>query len=298
MYKGIALSIASSCMFAGLYYYSTLLAPLDGEEIFGWRMLLSLPCLIVFLLLGREWKNVRAIFVSIRHTPWLVPALCCSSALLGVQQWLFMWAPLNGKGLQVSLGYFLLPLTMLVVGRVFYRERLSSLQKAAGISAALGVAHELYHVGGFSWEALLVALGFPLYFILRRRLNTAHLGGLWFDMLFTLPVALWFMAGQHPAESSSTYTPQLYFMLFLLAVITAAAFMTYTVASRLLPFSLFGLLGYVEPILMVVVALIIGEQIHRDEWLTFIPIWLAVGLLALEGIGHLRISVRTTKKVT
>lgn len=42
LYKGVALSIASSCLFAGLYYYATLLIPLDGEEIFGWRMLLTL----------------------------------------------------------------------------------------------------------------------------------------------------------------------------------------------------------------------------------------------------------------
>ena len=42
LYKGVALSIASSCLFAGLYYHATLLIPLDGEDIFGWRMLLTL----------------------------------------------------------------------------------------------------------------------------------------------------------------------------------------------------------------------------------------------------------------
>ncbi|HCP03957.1 MAG TPA: EamA family transporter RarD, partial [Pseudomonas sp.] len=52
MYKGIALSVASSCMFAGLYYYATLLAPLNGEEVFAWRMLLTLPCVTLFMLIG------------------------------------------------------------------------------------------------------------------------------------------------------------------------------------------------------------------------------------------------------
>lgn len=288
MYKGIALSVASSCMFAGLYYYATLLSPLNGEEIFGWRMLLTLPCLTLFMFIGREWKHVVALIARIRHTPWLILGLCCSSALLGTQQWLFLWAPLNGRGLQVSLGYFLLPLTMLLVGRVLYLERLSPLQKAAGLAAALGVAHELYQVGGFSWEALLVALGFPLYFVLRRKLNTAHLGGLWFDMLLTLPFALWFVMEQQSTASHFAQAPHLYFMVALLAVISATAFMCYTVASHLLSFSLFGLLGYVEPVLMVVAALVIGEQIQSREWLTYIPIWLAVGLLTLDGIRHLR----------
>ena len=288
MYKGIALSVASSCMFAGLYYYATLLSPLNGEEIFGWRMLLTLPCVTLFMLIGREWKHIVALIARIRHTPWLILGLCCSSALLGTQQWLFLWAPLNGRGLQVSLGYFLLPLSMMLIGRVFYRERLSVLQKAAGLAAALGVAHELYQVGGFSWEALLVALGFPLYFVLRRKLDTAHLGGLWFDMLLTLPFAVWLIVEQQSAASHFAQAPNLFLMVILLAVISAAAFMCYTVASRLLSFSLFGLLGYVEPVLMVVAALLIGEQIQAQEWLTYIPIWLAVSLLILDGMRHLR----------
>lgn len=288
MYKGIALSIASSCMFAGLYYYATLLSPLNGEEIFAWRMLLTLPCVTLFMLIGREWQRVVALIARLRRTPWLILGLCCSSALLGTQQWLFLWAPLNGRGLQVSLGYFLLPLAMLLVGRVLYRERLSPLQKAAGLAAASGVAHELYQVGGFSWEALLVALGFPLYFVLRRKLDTAHLGGLWFDMLLTLPFAFWFVMEQQSTASHFVQAPHLYLMLALLALISAAAFMCYTVASRFLSFSLFGLLGYVEPVLMVVAALVIGEQIQAREWLTYIPIWLAVGLLTLDGIRHLR----------
>jgi chloramphenicol-sensitive protein RarD len=44
----------------------------------------------------------------------------------------------------------------------------------------------------------------------------------------------------------------------------------------------------VEPVLMVVAALLIGEQIQAQEWLTYIPIWLAVSLLILDGMRHLR----------
>ncbi|OLU26443.1 EamA family transporter RarD [Pseudomonas sp. PA27(2017)] len=288
MLKGIALSIASSCAFASLYYYATLLKPLNGEEIFGWRMLLTLPCVTLFLLLGREWDPVKEIFARLKQQPILIFGLAASSALLGVQQWLFMWAPINGRGLQVSLGYFLLPLVMLMIGMLVYRERLSRLQKTAGISALLGVAHELFQVGGFAWETLLVAGGFPIYFMLRRKLNTANLGGLWFDMLLVLPIACWFVLGQQSTMAHFEQAPRLYILVLILAVISAAAFMAYTTAGRLLPFSLFGLLGYVEPVLMVAVALLIGERIAPHEWATYIPIWVAVGLLMVEGLNHLR----------
>ncbi|MNV76975.1 hypothetical protein D3C71_1703630 [compost metagenome] len=73
----------------------------------------------------------------------------------------------------------------------------------------------------------------------------------------------------------------------LLGIISALALVCYILASRLLPFSLFGLLSYVEPVLLVIVALLLGETINANQWLTYIPIWLAVMLLVLEGARHL-----------
>jgi chloramphenicol-sensitive protein RarD len=61
----------------------------------------------------------------------------------------------------------------------------------------------------------------------------------------------------------------------------------YIVASRLLPLGLFGLLSYVEPVLLLGVALLLGESIQAEEWLTYIPIWMAVAVLVLEGFRHL-----------
>lgn len=37
MLKGVIASLLASAIFAGLSYYATLLTPLTGEEIFGWR---------------------------------------------------------------------------------------------------------------------------------------------------------------------------------------------------------------------------------------------------------------------
>ena len=35
------------------------------------------------------------------------------------------------------------------------------------------------------------------------------------------------------------------------------------------------------------VALLLGESISPDEMLTYIPIWIAVGVLILEGAKHM-----------
>ncbi|GAA3533293.1 EamA family transporter RarD [Zobellella aerophila] len=286
MSRGLFLSVLSSLLFALLYYYSSLLFPLDGEQVFGWRLLLTFPCLTLFMIVSGDWTAASNLGRRLLHSPALVAGLLASAFLLGVQLWLFMWAPLVGRAMQVSLGYFLMPLVIVLAGGLFYRDRLSRLQKLAVVCAALGVAHELYRVGGFSWETLLVAFGYPLYFMLRRRLGTHNLGGLWFDMALLLPAAGWFVATGSPLAILES-RPALYPLILLLGALSAMALICYTLASRLLAFSLFGLLGYVEPVLLVGVALLLGESIGASEWLTYLPIWLAVMLLVLEGVKHL-----------
>ncbi len=285
--KGIALSVSASALFAVMYYYTSLLSPLTGLEIFGWRMLLTMPCMTVFMLVAREWHLVTQLVRRLIAAPRLLVAAIASSALMGAQLWLFMWAPLNGYSLDVSLGYFLLPLSMVLTGRIVYGERLSYLQKVAVFLAVLGVFNELYQVGGFSWATLLVVLGYPIYFILRKRLKTDNLGGLWLDMTLMLPLALWFVQSGEQGFNVFDQYPRLLLLIPVLGVISASALVTYILASRLLPFSLFGLLSYVEPVLLLGVALLLGESIQASEWLTYIPIWMAVAVLVFEGFKHL-----------
>ncbi|MPS99037.1 MAG: EamA family transporter RarD [Pseudomonas sp.] len=287
MSKGILSSVMASCLFAVMYFYTSLLSPLDGEEIFGWRTLLTLPCLTLFMLLTKDIKLVGGLLGRVRQNPLLLLGMVGTSWLMGVQLWLFLWAPLHGRSLEVSMGYFLLPLAMVVTGRMVYGERLSRLQKVAVACAALGVGHELYQNGRFAWETLLVTLGYPIYFVLRRRCRTDHLGGLWCDMCLLLPWAVYFVTQGPLSANDLLQHPALYGLIPLLGAISACALIAYVLASRLLPFSLFGLLSYVEPVLLVGVALLLGETIGPDQWLTYLPIWAAVLVLVLEGIKHL-----------
>lgn len=287
MSKGIAFSVLSSTLFAVLYFYSTLLTPLDGEEIFGWRTLLTFPFLTTFIWACGRQQLIHTLMQRIRRQPLLLVGALASSALLGIQLWLFMWAPLHGRALHVSLGYFLLPLTMLLTGRIVYQDRLSRPQKLAAFCAMGGVANELFQVGSFSWETLVVAFGYPLYFILRRRMGANNLGGLWLDMALLLPAGVWFIHAGDVGFTALGEYPLLYLLIPLLGVLSACALIFYMVASQMLSLSLFGLLGYVEPVLLVLVALLLGESIKAHEWLTYIPIWIAVFLLVAEGAATL-----------
>lgn len=38
--------------------------------------------------------------------------------------------------------------------------------------------------------------------------------------------------------------------------------------------------------LLVAVALLLGDSLEEGQWLTYGPIWLAVGVLVIEGLKH------------
>ncbi|MGF6980326.1 EamA domain-containing membrane protein RarD [Paraburkholderia sp. JPY465] len=53
--------------------------------------------------------------------------------------------------------------------------------------------------------------------------------------------------------------------------------------------SLFWLLGYVEPVLLLFVSLgLLGESFTQQKLATYAPIWLAVGLIGIHGALHMR----------
>ena len=251
-------------------------------------MLATLPFLTVFMWWSGDFKHIFAIFSRIKQQPLLLLWLLASSFLCTTQLWLFLWGPINGRGLQVSLGYFLLPLVMVLVGCVLYKEKLSTWQMAAVALAVLGVSHEIWRIGSVAWETLYVAFAYPLYFFLRRVFQTDHLGGFWWDLLLVIPISLYLAFVYSDSLQVIANFTHLIWAVLGLGFLSALGLGSYILASRYLPFVIFGLLSYLEPVLLAFASMLLGERIEAGEWLTYIPIWLAVALLVMEGCLHLR----------
>lgn len=296
MLKGLTASVLASALFGALYYLAPLLAPLDGEQIFGWRVLLTVPFTTALLVWQGQAGRVRTLALRAWRGPSLALALGLSAFLLGVQLWLFLWAPLHGRALPVSLGYFLLPLTMVLTGRLLYRERLTPAQLVAAVLAGIGVLYELSRAGSMSWETALVALGYPVYFVLRRRLGTDHLGGHWVDMLLMTPVAAWFVMRAPSTVPLVLEHSHLWALLPTMGLLSGVALALYMAASRLLPLGLFGLLSYVEPALLVVVALLLGESLAPGQWAIYGAVVAAVVVLVGDGVWRLMAGRRNPRQ--
>lgn len=287
--RGIALSVGASALFALLPAYTRLLAPLGGLDIFAWRIIWTVPGALALVAVRGRLPELAGLIAGAARTPRTAVALVAAAALLGVQLWLFMWAPLHGRVLEVSLGYFLLPLSMVLVGRFIYRERLAPLQWLAVACAALGVAHELWATHAFSWPTLLIALGYPIYFMIRRTVVGDSLTTFATEMTLLLPAAMLIIATSPGAQAAFDRPVLWAAWLPGLGALSTIALACYLKSSRLLPMALFGILGYVEPVLLVVLSVtLLGEKLSSQQYATYVPIWMAVAITGVHSALLLR----------
>lgn len=99
-----------------------------------------------------------------------------------------------------------------------------------------------------------------------------------------MPVAIYLTHTGLLPYSKFLDQPTLGLVIAGLGVLSAIGLGCYILASRYLPLVVFGLLGYLEPVLLALASLVLGESIGKEEWFTYLPIWCAVFVLVLEGL--------------
>lgn len=284
MLIGILFCLSASVLFGALSYYSVWLEPLDGFAVFGWRVMGTVFIMLLALAIAKQGRAFREALSEVIHTPRSLMIVVVCSVLMSVQVWLFGWAPLNGHAQDLAMGYFLMPLTMVLTGRVLFNEGLSRLQSLAVGLALIGVGAELVRHGGVSLVSLVVMLGYPPYFILKRRLNLCALHSMMVEHLVMLPfgVAILYQKNWNWAFFTEQGNNG-WLIIAGLGVLGCMALLSFIAASQRMPLSLFGMLSYVEPLLLFLVALALGESFSEADFITYVPIWLAVGCLMLNG---------------
>ncbi len=287
--RGVAASVLASVVFATLFLIPDAFTGIDPLAVTGWRVLIALPVVALGVLLLGQWAQLRELLARIRRRPRLLGIIAVDGALFGLQLFLFAWGPITGNALAVSLGYFLLPLVLVLLGVLVYRERISRARGVAVVLAAIGVLVAIGAGASISWATFAVAFGYPAYFMLRRRFLLDSPAALMLEMAVLAPVGIALVL-RPDALGAVIDHPENALWAGLLGLLTAAGFMAYTLAQRALPMSLFGLLSYLEPILLVVAStLILRETLGPADLVSYGAIGLALVVLATEGLRRRRI---------
>lgn len=292
--KGVAASILCSMLFACIPAYVQIqpdMGPslLSGGESHWLAVQRIIWSTMLFFILLFFTKRLALLWDALKQwRKW--PKYLTSALLVAPQYWLFVWAPANGETLNLALGYFTMPIVMVLIGCFYYKDNLTKLQKVACYFALAGTIYTYVLASGLSWVVLVVALGYPVYFMFRKTNPMPTDIGLAVDHIMMLPWVVLAMFYLYPADHFMNLPATSYLYYLGLAVVSVTPMLLYLFAYSKLPVSLFGLMGYVEPTFIFIVGLLIGDSIALHEVPTYLLISFALIALVLDGYKRMKAS--------
>ena len=166
MNRGIVAGIGAYLVWGVLPVFWKMIDEVDAFETLAHRIVWSVVFLGAIVAFRRSWGQIQ----------WL-PAktlgrLLLAGALLAVNWVTYIWAVNDGHIVEASLGYFINPLFNVALGVLVLRERLEAGQWLAIGVATVGVVYMSISVGSLPWIALVLAVSFGIYGLLKKQLES------------------------------------------------------------------------------------------------------------------------------
>lgn len=259
------------------------LAAIDATELIAHRHVWSLLFVIGVMAATGALRELRAALGSRTAVGWHA----LSGALLTVNWLVFVWGVNHGHVIEASLGYFLVPLVNVALGRFVLHERLRRLQWIAIGFAIAGVTTLLIQLGSLPWIALSLAGTFGFYGLIRKKSPLGALTGLGVETVIIAPLAIAFLAWrQHTGAGALGHaTSAEHALLLSTGVVTAVPLLLFAYGARRIRFTTLGLLQYIGP----TVQFVLGAWVYREPFTAerlaaFALIWCGLALYTIDNV--------------
>lgn len=282
MNRGLVFAALAYAVWGLFPIYFKQVAHVPAVEVVLHRTVWSLLFVLGVLLVLKRWAWMRALL----RQPKVLAAFALSALLLSSNWLVYVWAVQNQHVLDASLGYFILPLVNVALGYAFFAERPRPGQWLAVALAAAGVVWLTLQTGRLPWIALVLALTFGFYGLLRKVAVLGALEGLALETMMLAPLAMavlvfWGTQGQGVAVQGDVTT--LAWLLFA-GPMTAVPLLLFAAGARRIPMMTLGILQYIAPTLQFALGVwLFGEPLQPSRLIGFGLIWVALLVYSLEG---------------
>ena len=277
---GYALLAFSAWGFIPIYW--KLLNTVPSMEILTHRMVWSVFFLLGLLAVQKRLGEFRELF----HSPKYIFMLLGTATLLGGNWFVYIYGVNTNQVIETSLGYFISPLLVILLGAVFLRERLNIWQVVAVGFAALGVLNFIWNFGSLPWIALSLAFTFSFYGLIRKMIPVKPLVGLLMETALLTPlavvlIAFWEVDGT--GHFGTTWMTD--FLLFGGGVVTSLPLLWFINAGKRLRYSTIGFIQYLTPSIQ----LLIGVYLYHEPFtpthsITFGLIWAGLVIFSINSL--------------
>lgn len=267
--------------------YWALLREVGALEVLAHRVVWSLPFALLLVRLSRRWGLV----VELLRQPGQLALLTGSALLIGLNWGLYIWAVLNGRVVEASLGYYLMPLVTALLGVIAFGERPWPLQWLALALAAASVGVMLVGEGRMPWVSLTLASSVAFYSALRKHSRADAAVGLLIETVLLVPLCLgwliWLLASGSAAFTQLGLDTDL--LLLASGMATVLPMLWYVAGARRMPLATLGILFYLNPTLQFLLGvLVFDEAMPPLRLAAFCLIWISIALYVGEELRRRR----------
>jgi chloramphenicol-sensitive protein RarD len=270
--------------FAAIYF--KIVKAVSPLEILAHRVLWSVCVLAVLITALRRWGAIRDVLRSRIALLWL-----SASAVLIAGNWFtYIWAVTRDHMLDASLGYFINPLVSVSLGYVFLGERLRIWERVSIGLAAMAVAWLTLTAGSFPWVALVLAVSFGLYGLVRKNARVGSIEALTIETAVLLPIAVAYLVWL--AQRGALFfgdSPRMDLLLIAAGPLTALPLLWFASAVSRLRLATIGLLQYISPTIQFLLAVLVyREPFGGPRMIAFALIWIAVAIYGVDNLRRVR----------
>lgn len=277
---GVITGLGAYLMWGLLPLFWPLLKPAVAFEILGHRIIWSLFFVIVLMYLTHSWPVVKQTLRDYKRA-WLI---VLASFFVATNWGVYIWAVNDNHVVETSLGYFINPLVSVLIGTVFFQEKLRTFQKVAVGIAAVAVIILSFDYGRLPWIALVLAASFGIYGGLKKQINLPAIPGLMMETVLLLPVTLFYLSWLYQSSESVLFSsPKLLVLAIISGPLTALPLLLFGTATTRVPLTWLGVMQYVAPTLQFIIGVtVFGELLSSLKIIGFLFVWSALAIFSID----------------
>jgi chloramphenicol-sensitive protein RarD len=285
--QGLAFAVTAYGLWGFLPLYMKLLAHMPAAEVVAHRVLWSLPIAAGVLIFLRRTGDLREAL----RTPRMLAMGCITAALISINWGVYVWAIATDHALDAALGYYINPLFSIFLAALLLGERLSRTQLVAIALAAGAVLVLALEAGRIPWAALALTVSWGFYALAKKSLPIGPNQGFLLEVLILTIPALAYV-GYLGVTGASHFTLDFgrdAWLLLGCGLVTAVPLMIYANGAKLLRLSTIGILQYIAPTMIFLVAVFVFEEpFGRARMIAFPMIWAALVIYSWSMLRQMR----------
>ena len=206
--------------------------------------------------------------------------LFISGFLIFINWGVWIYAIATNRIIDASFGYFMMPILSVMLGYIFFKEKLNKKRILSIILVILSILYlVLINLQSLPWVGLIVAISWGFYNLIRKKINIDTDVGLLIESLYILPFAVvaFYLISTNGYNDFTLSNPPMMLFIFLAGPMTVIPLFLYVRGVELCGLGPTGMIFYITPTFQFLLGFFYyDEPFSMSKLVSFILIWIAV----------------------